>query len=278
MSSAVSAGVLTATGAGGTGKRGPSDPGGKRSAPLITALAIGSVGLPFVIIVIRFLVASPRIYLPDDLALVDLHTRVALHWHQAVGPFDRFGWNHPGPAYYYLLATVYRIVGSGARAAFIGATLINLLAALGVVWVGRRRGGPLLALWRAACVGALELLLTVTTPGALTYSEGALGAGVSPWTATVIIVPLLLMAVLCAAAVTPSPLSFLGALLVGSFVVQTNLSAAPLVAILLVAALVAGGFVIVRHHGKPARGEPTAPMIRRQAIRRREHGAGRSGP
>ena len=222
--------------------------GGRRRphSPLLTVAAYGSLVVPFGIVLIRLAGASHRVFLPDDLALVDLHTRVALAWHQAVGPFDRFGWNHPGPAYYYLLAVVYRVVGDGARAAFIGASLINLLAALGVVAVARRRGGPVLALWAAACVGALEIILSITTPGALTYSEGALGAGVSPWTATVIIVPLLLCAVLCAAAATPSPLSFLGALVVGSFVIQTDFSAAALVGILLLASVVAGGFVVVR--------------------------------
>jgi hypothetical protein len=225
----------------------PVSPGRWQGPSFVTALAFGSLAVPFAVILIRFALASDRgVFLPDDLALIDLHTRVALHWQQALGPFDRFGWNHPGPAYYYLLSIGYRLLGGGAGAAFFGAALVNALAALGVVWVCRRRGGPVLALWAALCLGALELLLSINSPGALTYSEGALGAGVSPWTATVIIVPLLLFAVLCAATATPSPLSALGALLVGSFVVQTDLSAAPLVVVLLLLSWAAGSVLYVR--------------------------------
>ena len=94
-------------------------PGRWPASPLITAVTFGALGLPFAIIVIRFLGASHRVYLPDDLALIDLHTRAALHWHQAVGPFDRFGWNHPGPVYYYVLATVYRHLGIDHTRAFV---------------------------------------------------------------------------------------------------------------------------------------------------------------
>ena len=83
-----------------------------------------------------------RVDLADDLALIDLHTREALRWRQQVGPFDRFGWNHPGPSYFYLLTIPYRLLGSGARAAFVGATAISAAASLAVVWVVRRRRGP----------------------------------------------------------------------------------------------------------------------------------------
>jgi hypothetical protein len=217
--------------------------------PVLTGLAVATLLVPFAIILIRFAVAGDSgVTLPDDLALVDLHTRAALHFQQVLGPFDRFGWNHPGPTYYYLLSLPYRVLGSGPAAAFFGATLINLLAALGVVWVCRRRVGPLLALGAALVVGILEIVLSINSAAALTYSEGALGAAVSPWTATVVIVPLLLFAVLCAAATTPSPLSALGALLVGSLVVQTDFSAAPLVVVLLVLSLGAGAVAMFRDH------------------------------
>jgi hypothetical protein len=215
-------------------------------ATSVTALAYATLAVPFAVILVRIAVTGTHgVFLPDDLALVDLHTRVALHWQQSVGPFDRFGWNHPGPTYYYLLSIAYRILGNGPKAAYFGATVVNLLAAVGVVGVCRRRGGASLALWAAACVGVLELLLAINSAHALTYSESVLGAAVSPWTATVIIVPLLLFVVLCAAIPSPSPLSAIGALLVGSFVVQTDLSAAPLVIVLFVVASVAAVVLVV---------------------------------
>jgi hypothetical protein len=62
-----------------------------------------------------------------------------------------------------------------------------------------------------------------------------LGALVSPWNPTVVILPMVLFAVLCAAAPTGSPLSLLGAVLIGSFIIQTDISAAVMVVVFLVA-------------------------------------------
>ena len=209
----------------------------RRRDRALTVVAVAALAVPFAVAVGHLLAtAGGHVYLPDDLALIDLHTRQALHWHQELGPFDRYGWHHPGPAYYYLLATVSRVLGSGARAEFVGATLVNGLAAVGVVWVVRRRSGAVAAAWAAACVAALGVQLAMTGPGDLTYSESRLGALVSPWNPTVVVLPLLLTVVLSAASVR-SRRALLGAVLVGSFVVQTDISALPLVA----ASLVLGG-------------------------------------
>ncbi len=205
----------------------------------MTTVAFGSLVVPFGIILVRFLAASNHVYLPDDLAVIDLHTRMALRWRQELGPFSRFNWSHPGPTYFYLLTIPYRLLGSGARAEFFGATLINALAAVGIVWVVRRRAGAPPALWAAVFVGFLAIQLSFTGPNSATYSESVLGALVSPWNPTVVIFPLLLVAVLCAAAPARSPLSLLGAMVVGTFVVQTDISTAPLVVALIAVSAVA---------------------------------------
>ena len=203
-------------------------------SPWLTALAFTIVIVPFAIALIRLLVASGQhLYLPDDLALIDFHTRRALAWKQQLGVFDHFGWNHPGPTYFYLLSVVYRVLGSGAKAMVVGATLINALAACACLGVVRRKSTPARTLWAAVCICVLAALLAGVGPGSITYSEGALGALVSPWNPLVIIFPLLLFIVLCASAIDRSPLSLLGALLVGTFIIQTDLSALPLVAVLL---------------------------------------------
>ncbi|MGO9029812.1 MAG: hypothetical protein ACLQOZ_14425 [Acidimicrobiales bacterium] len=249
---------------GARGPTGPSAPATTGAHPArLTALAFGAVIVPFAIILGRFALASGRhLTLPDDLALIDLHTREALRWKQQLGVFDHNGWNHPGPAYFYLLSVAYRLFGSGARAEFIGATAINALAAVGCVWVVRRRTSPVRSVWAAAWVGLLGLLLASIGPGATTYSEGALGALVSPWNPTVVIYPLLLFILLCAAALARSWPSLLGAVLVGSFVIQTNISSLPLVMAVLAAA-VAGwlGTVVVdrRRRSAPA-GRPTGSV------------------
>ena len=204
----------------------------------MTVLAFTVVIIPFGIILARLAFASGHVYLPDDLALIDLHTRRALLWKQQLGVFDHNGWNHPGPTYFYLLSLVYRVFGSGAKAMFFGATLINALAALACVGVVRRRATPARALWAAIWVCALASLLATVGPGSITYSEGAPGGLVSPWNPMVVIFPLLLFLLLCAAAFDRSPLSMVGALLVGSFIVQTNISALALVVATFVVALV----------------------------------------
>jgi hypothetical protein len=223
----------------------------------MTVLAFGVVIIPFGIILARLAFAPGHVYLPDDLALIDLHTRRALQWKQQLGVFDHNGWNHPGPTYFYLLSLVYRVFGSGAKAMFFGATLINALAGVACVAVVRRRATPARALWSAIWVCALASLLATVGHGSITYSEGAPGGLVSPWNPMVVIFPLLLFILLCAAAFDRSPLSLVGALLVGTFIVQTNISALVLVAaIFLVAMVVEVVTVVTDRRGDRAAGEP----------------------
>jgi hypothetical protein len=201
----------------------------------MTVMAFTVVILPFAVILVRLLAASGQhLYLSDDLALIDLHTRRAIEWRQQLGVFDRNGWNHPGPALFYLLSVPYRIFGSGAKAMFVGATAANALAAVGCVALVRRRTTPARALWAAVWLCALAAVLAATGAGATTYSERALGALVSPWNPVVVIFPLLLFVLLCASVIDRSGLSVVGALLVGSFVVQTDFSTLPLVIVLFV--------------------------------------------
>ncbi len=231
------------------------------SAAGLTALAFLVVGVPFAVAVVRLL-ATPggHIYLPDDLALIDLHTRRALEWRQQLGVFDHNNWNHPGPAYFYLLSLGYRLFGSGAKAMFVGATLINALAALGCVEVVRRRSTPARALWAALWICVLASVLAAVSPGSTTYSEGALGALVSPWNPMVVIFPLLLVVLLGAAAVDRSALSLVAVVVVGSVVVQTDISTLPLVATVVVVAGVVWTVTALadrRRPGAHAGGAPT---------------------
>jgi hypothetical protein len=232
----------------------------------MTAGAFAVVLLPFLVALVHLVATGGgRIYLPDDLALIDLHTRRALAWKQQLGVFDHYGWNHPGPSYFYLLSVAYRLLGSGARAMFVGATALNMLAAVAVVAVVRRRTGPARALWAATWVCLLAGVVAAAGPSATTYSESTLGALVSPWNPTVVIFPLLLFTVLCAAAVDRSPLSLLAALVVGSFIIQTDISVLPVVAALFVASAVACLAVRLadRHRGDRSERTPTpVPEVR----------------
>jgi hypothetical protein len=202
---------------------------------------------PFVYAVIRLLAApSGHLELPDDLALIDLHVRRALDWKQQVGVFDHNNWNHPGPTYFYLVSVVYRVLGDDPRSLFVGATLLNGLAAVACVAVVRRRTTPARAVWAAVWVGLMAAALAASGAAATTYSESVLGALVSPWNPMVVLFPLLLVLLLCAGAVDRSGASLVGALAVGSYVVQTDIAALPLTAALVA---VAGGFWLATRVG-----------------------------
>jgi len=209
-------------------------------SPWLTVVAFAVVAVPFAVAVVRLLAASDaHVTLADDLALIDLHTRRAIQWRQQLGVFDHNGWNHPGPTYFYLLSLAYRILGSGPRALFVGATLINALAAVACLGVVRRRtSSPARTLWAAFWICWLAAVLAIVGPASVAYSESPLGGLVSPWNPMVVIFPLLLFILLGAGAMARSALSLVGAVLVGSFVVQTNISAAPLVVALGAVALV----------------------------------------
>ena len=71
---------------------------------------------------------------------------------QAVGAYSRFGWHHPGPALFYLLAPFYLLGGSTEVALSAGAISINLISLLAVAW----------ALFRASATPALGIAMLVT--------------------------------------------------------------------------------------------------------------------
>jgi hypothetical protein len=204
----------------------------------MTALAFGVVALPFIVALgILISQSGSHLTLADDLALIDLHTRRALTWKQQLGVFDHYHWNHPGPAYFYFLSVGYRVLGNGAKSMFIGAALLNGLSAIACVAVVRYRSSPARALWASVWICGLIALLAASGSAATTYSESLLGGLVSPWNPMVVTFPLLLTILLSAAAVDRSGLSLLAAMIVGSFVVQTDISTTPVVAVVVGAAL-----------------------------------------
>ena len=243
----------TAEGIPSGGSVGMSEP--RPSRRWITALAFAVVAIPFAWALLRLL-ASPTAHLtlPDDLALIDLHVRRALAWKQQLGVFDRNNWNHPGPSYFYLLSLVYRALGSSVRSLFVGATLLNALFAVACVAVVRRRTTPTRALWAAVWVCVLAGVLAAAGPSATTYSESVLGALVSPWNPMVVLFPLLLLVLLSAGAVDRSGPSLVAALLVTTFVIQTDISATPVaLAFVGTAAIVWLGTVVADRVGAPRR-------------------------
>ena len=93
----------------------------------------------------------------DDLAIIDLRVRDVWSVHAPLtGLFSRPGWNHPGPAMFWLIAILSRVSGGGAWATRVGGPV---LAAIAFGWLAiataRAGRGPLLA---AAAVTGLTFL------------------------------------------------------------------------------------------------------------------------
>jgi hypothetical protein len=87
-----------------------------------------------------------------DEALLELHTADVGRQPVLLGPYSRFGWHHPGPSLFYLMALPYHLTGRSSVALPLAAVGINLVAAVGIAAVAFRRGG------RALLVPVLLLL------------------------------------------------------------------------------------------------------------------------
>ncbi len=183
-------------------------------------MAVALAAIPFAWEAVACGLPTQYLYQGGDQAAIELATRRAVAFTQLVGPYDRFGWNHPGPVYLYLLSIPYRLFGPGARPELVGEVLIGGLAVVGAVTVVYRRAGGGAALWSCAW-----LLFFCWTLSALRLRF--------PWNPLAVVLPMVLLVVLVAAAIDGSGLSLLGAVLVGTFVVQTDVSTLPLTVVVL---------------------------------------------
>ena len=118
-----------------------------------------ALAVPFLVALI--VLATTRWSPVLDLAMTELRVRDVFGRHTPliglpgrIGTFPNQG-GHPGPLSFYLLAPVYRLLGSTAYALLVAAAVINVGAAWSAVWVAQRRGGRRLVLG----VGALVMVL-----------------------------------------------------------------------------------------------------------------------
>ncbi len=133
-----------------------------------------------------------------------------------VGPYSRFGWNHPGPLLYWLLAAPYHLLG-GRPVALLAATALLNAAAVGTT---------LALAWRR---GRLPLLLG--TGAALGLLAQAIGPALlrDPWNPYVTILPLALFTFLAWSVVEGDRWMWPPLFAVGSFLVQSHVGYAAMV-------------------------------------------------
>lgn len=186
-----------------------------------------------------------------DQAVLAVGVRDALGFHAQLGPYSRFGWNHPGPALSYLLAPVYAASGHNPRAFFLGTFMVNAVAAVAAVAVVRRFAGEWCSRGAAALVCCAVLAAGIPT---ITYF----------WNPNVEALPVLLCLVLAAAAVAGSGLCVIALAVVGSYCVQTDVGTGPTVAVLSVLAVV--GYAVFWWHDRHARRNAQRDYRRRRQV------------
>lgn len=157
--------------------------------------------------------------------------------------------NNPGPLYFDILAVPAKL--GSAVGTLVGVALLNVASVVGIALVARRRlGAPGMAVAAAGAAG-------------LVWSMGS-ELLFDPWQPHALMLPALAFVVL-AWAVTDGDLVVLPwALAVGSLLVQTHLSYAYLVPILVVTGLVGAG---LRLRGERRTDPDGWPVRRRRAVR-----------
>lgn len=168
--------------------------------------------------------ATPPAFPFGDVAVIEIATGAALRQPVTLGPYSQFGWHHPGPLMFYLLAPFYALAGSKSIGLAAGALVLNLLA-LGAIGstLTKHAGAPVAA--------TVTLVLSVYL-----LRGGELATSV--WNPHLIVLPLVAVVVLCAAVSRGDGAALVGATVVASFVAQTSVSVVPVA--LAVAAVAVG--------------------------------------
>ncbi len=199
--------------------------GGRDESPawprVATAVALTLASLAPVITVV--LQRTGRAYLPvQDQAVIDLRIRDVLTFSgntPLVGAYDRFGWNHPGPIMYYLVAPFTWIFGNPAWATLVGFALLQGVA---VVWIARlswKVGG---IRWMVVWLSILALSYAATGPFILQMA----------WNPQVAFPFFVLFLLQCWVVARGDGRRLLGLAFVATFLVQTHVGYAVLVAVL----------------------------------------------
>lgn len=158
-----------------------------------------------------------------DMALLELYTRQATRGELLVGPYSRFQWHHPGPAMFYLASPLYTASGERFASLRVSALLLNIGCFLASLAVLRRHGGAALAFSTA---------ITMTI-----FLYRANDVLVSPWNPHLLLLPLVLLLVCCAALMNGATSLSVAIVALASFLIQTHLSITPTVAVAVVTSI-----------------------------------------
>lgn len=151
-----------------------------------------------------------------DWALLAMRIEDVGHTTPLLGPYSRFGWNHPGPLLFWVLALPYHLLGWSARSMLAATAFLNAASLAGTVALAWRRGRlPLAALTTFALV-----ILTHTMGPELLRD---------PWNPYITLLPVALLVMLCWSGAEGDRWAWPAAIAVGSFIVQSHIGYAVIV-------------------------------------------------
>jgi hypothetical protein len=165
-----------------------------------------------------------------DLAMLEIHLRQAVHGTHLLGAYSQYGWYHPGPLYYYVLAPFYALGRGTSRSLNVAVALLNLAAVLAMLalHVKLEKGAKGRLLGALVIAGFCSALATRVPEGA--FPTNPL---IELWNPVVTILP---FGLLCftSAAIALGRIALLPlAVFLHAFVIQTHVSYAPPATLLL---------------------------------------------
>lgn len=208
-----------------------------RDRLLAVLMAIVVLGPVVAVLVTR----TGRSYLPwGDLGLLDLRVRdVWSVYPPLVGPYSRYGWSHPGPMMFWLLAIPSGLARQAPWALQVGGAALQGAA---IIWAAKLA-------WQR---GGLALSALVLAGFSLVYATTGSWMVLEPWNPHVA-VPFFGLCVLQAWLLTTGTVRVLpGFVVVATFVVQTHVGYLPLVFVLTTVVV---GYVVIdwRRRSGPSR-------------------------
>lgn len=177
-------------------------------------------------VVVATIAAARQPWLPaSDNAVIELRSLDVFGDPPLTGAYSRYGFDHPGPFEFYVMAAPLRVLGPGGMLWASG--LIAAVSVATSVWLAWRRGGLVL--------GALTTL-------AVTILVAALGTEVvSPWNPVVPILPFLALVLLTWSVTCDDWWALPGVMVAAAFTAQAHLAYLPFAAVLSLVALAWAG-------------------------------------
>ncbi len=195
------------------------------SPRLLSALPVLVAALPLLALSVHAALHARDGATPfGDTAVLMLRTLAASRGHELLGPYSRFGWQHPGPAFFYWAAPFLRLSGLRVGGMALAAALCNLGWVLVAVTAAKRAGGR-------AAAWVLAVVVTVAT-----WRIG-IAWFQNPWNPLLVILPIVAAAVLAAAVAHGLRWALPLLAVTVSFTVQTHVGTAGVLAAMLAVTL-----------------------------------------